>query len=177
MTSESCPRLTLIAAVARNRIIGAQNRLPWHLPEDLRHFRDATLGHPVLMGRHTWESLPEKFRPLPGRLNLVLSRQTHYTAPGARVFPELSAALKFLTRKSPEAAPGLTPEIFVIGGAKTYADALPFAHRLLLTEIDLDVEGDARFPEFSRTNWRETKRETHSSAAGYSFHFVTYTRP
>lgn len=161
------PRLTLIAAVARNRAIGLNNQLPWHLPEDLKHFRTVTQGHPVIMGRKTWESLPDSFRPLPGRLNLVMSRQKNYPAPGARMVASLSEALEAVNQ---------TPEAFVIGGAELYAQALPQANRLILTEVETDVAGDAWFPEFDRTLWLESSREVHVSQQGLTFAFVTYER-
>lgn len=161
------PRLTLIAAVARNRAIGLNNQLPWHLPEDLKHFRNVTRGHPVIMGRKTWESLPDSFRPLPGRLNLVMSRQKDYEAPGARKVDSLSEALAVVSN---------TPEAFVIGGAELYAQALPQANRLILTEVETDVAGDAWFPEFDRTLWLESSREVHVSQQGLTFAFVTYER-
>jgi dihydrofolate reductase len=161
------PRLTLIAAVAHNRVIGVKNRLPWHLPEDLRHFRRVTGGCPVIMGRKTWESLPGAFRPLPGRLNIVVSRQSSGFAPGAQTAASLPEAL---------ACAGNSPEAFVIGGKQLYALALPQARRLMLTEIELDVPGDAWFPEFDRSRWRETRREAHVSGNGLAFAFVTYER-
>jgi dihydrofolate reductase len=159
--------LTLIAAVARNRVIGLQNRLPWHLPEDLRHFREVTHGGMVIMGRKTWESLPPAFRPLPGRRNLVLSRNPEFLAPAAEVVADLEAAL---ARVGNDAA-------FVIGGAQLYTQALPLATCLELTEIELDVaEGDAFFPDFDRAEWREVQREPGLSAAGLAFAFVRYAR-
>jgi len=160
--------LTLIAAVARDRVIGANNRLPWHLPEDLAHFREVTHGHPVIMGRKTWESLPERFRPLPGRRNLVVSRNPDFLAPGGEAMPSLAMAL--------EAVSGTTPS-FVMGGAELYALALPHADRLELTEIDLFVpSADAWFPVFSPREWREIQRMPQMSATGVSFAFVTYER-
>lgn len=161
------PRLTLIAAVARDRVIGINNQLPWHLPEDLKHFREVTRGHPVIMGRKTWESLPEAFRPLPGRLNLVVSRQADYLAPGAQVADSLPAALAHAEQ---------LPEAFVIGGEQLYAQALPLADRLILTEVEMDVAGDAWFPEFDRSTWVESSREVHVSDKGVTFAFVTYER-
>lgn len=163
----SHPRLTLIAAVARERVIGINNQLPWHLPEDLKHFRDITRGHPVIMGRKTWESLPVTFRPLPGRLNLVISRQPDYQAPGAQVTGSLPAALA-LTEQAPEA--------FVIGGETLYAQSLAQANRLMLTEVEMEVTGDAWFPQFDRAEWLETSREVHVSSDGITFAFVTYER-
>jgi dihydrofolate reductase len=167
--------LALIAAVARNRVIGIDNRLPWRLPEDLRHFRETTRGHAVIMGRKTWESLPENVRPLPGRQNIILSRQADYAArglsPHAWFLPSLPAALEKLAAERP----GMT-EAFIIGGERLYTEALPLAHRLLLTEIDLQTEGDAWFPVFSREEWRETRREKHVSEQGIPFAFVRYER-
>jgi dihydrofolate reductase len=157
--------LTLIAAVARNRVIGVDNRLPWHLPEDMRHFREVTRGNPVIMGRKTWESLPEAFRPLPGRVNIVISRQPDYPAPGATLADSLPAALGLVEDNA-----------FIIGGEQLYATALPHADRLLLTEVDMDVAGDAWFPAFSPAEWQETQREKQVSEKGIAFAFVTYER-
>jgi len=164
-------RLSLIAAVAHDRVIGANNGLPWHLPEDLRHFRALTWGHPVLMGRKTWESLPQKFRPLPGRRNFVLSRQPDYAAPGAEVVASIPHALE----KIGEEMSG-TWDVFVMGGAQLYQAALPLAQRLFLTEIDLTVAGDAWFPAFSKDEWREIGREARVSETDLAFAFVTYER-
>ena len=138
--------LSLIAAVARNRVIGKNNQLLWHLPEDMKHFREVTRGKPVIMGRKTWESLPEKFRPLPGRHNIVVSRNLDYKAPGATLVSSLEDAIH-LTRSD--------DETFVIGGETLYRQALAQAHRLYLTEIDQNYEGDAFFPEVSPKNWIE----------------------
>lgn len=159
------PRVALIAAMARDRVIGRDNTLPWRLPEDLRHFKATTLGHPVIMGRKTWESLPSG--ALPGRRNLVVSRNPDYAATGAEVAGSLTAALAL-------AAPA--PEVFVIGGAELYALALPLAERLHLTEIDLTVAGDAWFPEFDPTHWQETARTPFLAANGLRGAFVVYTR-
>lgn len=158
------PRLTLIAAVARNGIIGRANRLPWHLPEDLKHFKALTMGRPMIMGRKTWESLPGR---LPGRPHLVVSGNPGFRAEGAAVFPSLTAAL---------AAAGPTDEVFVIGGATLYAEALPLADRLQLTELDADFAGDTRFPEYDRTHWREAARDRQRATAGFDYAFVTYER-
>lgn len=169
--------LSLIAAVARNRAIGKDNRLLWHLPEDMRHFREITHGKPLIMGRKTWESLPEKFRPLPGRLNIIVSRNQQYQASGAVVSTSLADALQQATRLAPEAA-----EIFVIGGAELYRQALPLAKRLYLTEIDVDFAGDAFFPEVDQTQWQEVRRQAHVHAletgSGQTFNlaFVEYQR-
>lgn len=158
------PRITLIAAVAANGIIGRDNRLPWHLPEDLKHFKALTMGHPMIMGRKTWESLPGR---LPGRPHIVVSRNPDYRADGASVVTSLAAAI---------AAAGNTDEVFVIGGAELYLQAFDFADRLQLTEIDTDFDGDAYFPNWNRAAWRESARKTHRAEAGFDYAFVTYER-
>lgn len=158
--------LTLIAAVARNGVIGIDNRLPWHLPADLKHFKALTLGHTVIMGRKTWESLPDKFRPLPGRRNIVITRNPSYRAAGALVASTLPEALRAAE----------SGEAFVIGGAELYAAALPLADRLQLTEIDADFEGDTRFPAIEGSQWLESARETHRDEAGLGYAFVCYRR-
>lgn len=158
--------LTLIAAVARNGVIGRGNKLLWHLPEDMQRFKALTTGHAVIMGRKTWESLPEKFRPLPKRRNIVVSRDPAYVAPGATVVASLPAAI---------AAAG-DDSAYVIGGAQIYALALPLATHLELTEIDADFAGDACFPAFDRGQWRETARERRVTSADFPYDFVTYER-
>ncbi|MBI5899205.1 MAG: dihydrofolate reductase [Rhodocyclales bacterium] len=159
-------KLILIAALARNGVIGKDNRLPWHLPADLRHFKALTGGHAVIMGRKTWESLPEKFRPLPGRQNIVVTRNAAYRAEGASVAASLPAAIA--------AARG--SQAFVIGGAELYAAALAEAGRLELTEIDRDYEGDTRFPARDPAQWREITREAHTDDDGLDYAFVSYER-
>ncbi|MCX8085361.1 MAG: dihydrofolate reductase [Rhodocyclaceae bacterium] len=159
--------IVIIAAVARNGVIGRSGALPWHLPEDLAHFKALTLGHAVIMGRKTWQSLPERFRPLPGRTNIVITRNAEFAAPGAIVADSLPAAL---------AKVGAGQTAYVIGGAKLYAHALPHAQRLELTEIDADIEGDAYFPAFDQRQWREVERVAGKSAAGLPYAFVTYVR-
>ena len=161
------PILALIAAVARNRVIGIDNRLPWHLPEDMKFFRETTRGKPVIMGRKTWESLPDAFRPLPGRHNIVVSRNPQFHAPGATVTGGLSEALT---------ATGDAALAFLIGGAALYLEALPRADRLVLTEIDRDFAGDAHFPAIDPNAWEEVSRESHVAESGLPFAFVTYTR-
>lgn len=160
------PRISLIAAVARNGVIGRDGTIPWRIPGDLPRFRRLTMGHPVIMGRRTWESLG---RPLPGRRNIVVSRATGIAAQGAEVAPSLQAALASCR----DAA-----EVFLIGGTGIYREGLPLADRLLLTEIDADIEGDAYFPEFARTQWREVEREPHpaSDAFPHRYAYVTYER-
>ena len=159
-------RLTLIAAVARNGVIGRDGAIPWHLPGDLPRFKRITLGHPVIMGRKTWESLG---RPLPGRRNLVISRTPGLNLSGAEVFRSLQEALAACT---------VQEEIFVIGGTEAYREALPLAQRLLLTEIDADIDGDAFFPPLDRTQWRETARELHVATVDnpLAFAYVDYTK-
>ena len=163
MSQQNAPRVYLIAAVAANGIIGARGRLPWHLSEDLKHFKRLTLGHPVVMGRRTWESLDQ--RPLPGRENIVVTRTAGYDAPGAAVANSLPAALALCAGET---------VAFVIGGERLFAEALPFAAGLVLTEIHRDYEGDTRFPAFERARWRETQREAHTAADGVRFDFVLY---
>jgi dihydrofolate reductase len=160
------PRITLIAAVARNGVIGRNGAIPWRIPGDLPRFKRITMGHPVIMGRRTWESLG---RPLPGRRNIVISRTPGFTPAGAEVFESLEGAL---------AACADSPEVFVIGGTEAYREALAVADRLLLTEIDADIEGDAYFPPFDRSAWRETAREAHAAGDGspYAYAYVTYER-
>ncbi len=158
--------ITLVAAVARDGAIGRDNALLWHLPEDLARFRALTTGKPVIMGRKTWDSLPAKFRPLPGRRNLVVSRSAS-ALPGAEVFASLDAALTACTE----------PEICVIGGSEIYALALPHAHRLALTEVDAAFpDADRHFPAWPRQHFTAASREAHTGANGLRFEFVDYVR-
>ena len=161
--------LVLIAAMARGRVIGRAGTLPWHLPEDLAHFRAATRGHAVVMGRKTWESLPARFRPLPGRRNLVVTRNPAWQAEGADAAHSLDEALARVSGDD---------RVFVIGGAELYATALPLAHTLLLTEIDASIEGDTQFPAFEGMGFVEVAREAHEAARPnhFKFSFVTYRR-
>ncbi|MBM3677631.1 MAG: dihydrofolate reductase [Actinobacteria bacterium] len=159
--------VTLVAAVAANGVIGRDGGIPWHLPEDLARFREVTMGAPVVMGRRTWESLPERFRPLPGRRNIVVTRDVSWGSAGAERAGSLAEALE----RAQEAA-----EVFVIGGAVLYADALPRADRLLLTEIGLDVVGDTVFPAWDRSAFAEVSREEGVSESGLAFAFVDYRR-
>ena len=163
-TGPAAPRVYLVAAVAANGVIGANGRLPWHLPEDLRHFKSLTLGHPVIMGRRTWESLG---RALPGRENIVVTRAPGYQAPGASVAASLDAALALCAGE---------PTAFVIGGGELYAEALAVADGLVLTEIQRDYPGDARFPDYDRSAWRETQRKPQIGADGLRFDFVLYEK-
>lgn len=158
--------ISIIAALAHQRVIGQHNRLPWRLPADLSHFRRTTLGHAVIMGRRNYESIG---RPLPERLNIVLSSDHGYHAPGCRVVSSLTEAL--------DAAAG-DPEIFIIGGAQVYAQALPLATRMYLTLIDGVFDGDTWFPEYAEREWREVARIEHAPDADnpYPYSFVTLQR-
>ena len=159
-------RVSIIAAMAHNRVIGIHNRLPWRLPADLKYFRRTTLGHTVIMGRKNYEAIG---RPLPQRLNIVLSSDPGYHAPGCRVALSLAAAL---------AAAGDDPEVFIIGGAQVYAQALPLAARMYLTLIDAEFAGDTWFPEYDEREWREIARTEHVPDADnpYRFSFLTLQR-
>jgi dihydrofolate reductase len=163
MLKPNGPKVYLVAAVAANGVIGRHGHLPWHLPEDLKHFKRLTLGHPVIMGRKTWESL--NGRPLPGRDNIVVTRTAGYEAPGAAVASSLDAALALC------AGEGV---VFVIGGEQLFAESLPAAAGLVLTEIHRDYEGDVSFPKYDRSRWRESQRELHTAADGTKFDFVLY---
>lgn len=159
-------KIALIVARARNGVIGYRGKMPWHLPQDLAHFKRSTLGRPIVMGRKTWESIG---RPLPGRRNLVVTRNAAYAAPGAEVVTSLADALALTADAE---------EVFVIGGGELYALAMPLAQRLVVTEIDAEFTGDAFFPTPPAHEWRETERETHAPSAeqplGYAF--VDYQR-
>ncbi|MBJ2158477.1 dihydrofolate reductase [Variovorax sp. IB41] len=163
-------RINLIYARAANGVIGANGTIPWHLPEDMAHFKQQTAGAPVIMGRKTWDSLPPRFRPLPGRQNIVVTRQADWRAEGALPVGHLRDALALCA----EAA---SPEVWVIGGAQIYAEAEPLAQRAVVTEIARDYEGDAHAPVLDSAAWRETQRTSHVSAKdGLPYSFVTYER-
>ncbi len=161
-------RLSIVAAVARNAVIGSGNRLPWSLPEDLKRFRRLTLGHAVIMGRKTFESIiATAGKPLAGRKNIVITRSPDWACSGCQTARSLEAAL---------AAVHEPQDAFVIGGAEIYALALPVARRLYMTEIERDFDGDAFFPEFDRSGWREASRESRALGGpeGFVYHFVVY---
>lgn len=153
------PRISLIVARGRNNIIGSDGDLPWRLSSDLKLFKAITKGKPVIMGRKTWESLPRK--PLPGRLNIVVTRQAGYTAEGAQVVGDMGDAFDaaFI-----QANTDRVDEVFVIGGAQIYAAAMTVADRLYLTEVDAAPAGDAAFPEFSEKDWSELGREVYPAS-------------
>ena len=157
-------KLGLIWAQARNRVIGLGGVMPWHLPEDLAHFKRTTLGAPVIMGRRTWDSLPPKFRPLPGRRNVVITRDASWQAPGAERAASLGEAIALL---------GDVPQAWVTGGAEIYRLALGRAHVAVVTEIEADYQGDTFAPALGAA-WQEVARERHVSAGGIPFSFVTY---
>lgn len=158
--------LALIWAEAHDRVIGADGGIPWHLSEDMRHFRELTAGSPVVMGRRTWDSLPERFRPLPGRTNIVVTRQAGWSAPGAEVAHSVEDAL---------ARAGGAETVWVMGGAQLYAAALPHADRVEVTEVDLDVLGDTRAPELGE-GWTAEPGEWLESDSGLRYRFVRYLR-
>ncbi len=159
-------KIGLIYARAANGVIGKDGTMPWRLPEDLAHLKAVTMGHPVVMGRKTWESIPLKFRPLPGRRNIVVTRQPDWRAEGAERASSVDAALALC------AGAGLA---WVIGGGEIYAQTVERAQLAEVTEIEQDFEGDAHAPELG-AGWRETRRERHVSATGLAYSFVTYER-
>jgi dihydrofolate reductase len=160
------PSITLIAARARNGVIGRNNQMPWKIAGEQAYFKRMTMGSPIVMGRKTWESLG---RPLPGRRNIVITRNPTYTATGADVVDSLDDALRLA---------GGSEEVFVIGGAQLYAAAMPRAKRLLLTEIDADFDGDTFMPALDRNEWREMSREVHppTTEQPFSYSYVVYER-
>ncbi|MFA5935902.1 MAG: dihydrofolate reductase [Patescibacteria group bacterium] len=152
--------ITLIAGISKNNCIGKNGSLPWRIPEDMKHFKDLTMDHPVIMGRKTWESIPEKFRPLPGRRNIVVTRQSDYALPeGVDRAGSVDEAID------------LARDPFVIGGTEIYAQAMERADRLEITHVDQNVDGDAFFPTIDPAMWAESMREDHDG-----FSFVTYER-
>ena len=162
----SKPRVSLIAALAQNRVIGIENRLPWKLPEDLAHFKALTLGHPILMGRKTFESLG---RPLPGRRNIVITRNRDYQSSDCEIVVSIADAIALCVEAD---------EIFFIGGAELYKQVLPLVDRLYLTEVQIEAQGDAWFPEFDRTAFAEMSRVHNLGEKGdpLRFDFVVYDR-
>jgi dihydrofolate reductase len=157
-------RIALVVAVSRNGIIGRNGKLPWHISADLKRFKQITMGKPVVMGRKTWEGLPK--RPLPGRQNIVVTRQRGYQAEGGLVVTDVAAAL---------AAAGQVEEVAVIGGGEIFREVFPLAQRIYLTEVDLEVDGDTHFPRLAPGEWREVAREVHSAGPNDSAGFVLRT--
>lgn len=163
--------ISLIAALSKNRVIGRNNDLPWHLPDDMKYFMQTTKGHHTIMGRKNYDSIPEKFRPLPNRTNIVVTRQQGFKAPGCLVVNNLEKGLE-IARENGE------KEVFIIGGSDIYALGIPYAHRLYLTEIDAVIEGDTFFPDVTVQEWRETSRKPHTADERhlYKFDFVVYDK-
>ena len=163
--------LAIIVARAKNGVIGIDNTLPWSLPEDLKHFKQTTVGHPIIMGRKTWDSLG---RALPGRRNIVISRQSEYSPVGAESFHSLEEAIQSCAH---------VEKAFIIGGAQIYEQALALdsLNKLIITEVDVEINGDAFFPTISLTQWKEVERiehpaNLHSEKPTPAYAFVTYTR-
>ncbi len=163
--------ISIIAALTSNRVIGINNDLPWHLPDDMKYFMQTTKGHTVIMGRKNYDSLPEKFKPLPNRLNIVVTRQKGFKAPGCTVVHSLDEAIAAAKKSGDK-------EGFNIGGAELFTLGLAHADRLYLTEIQTELNGDTYFPEFNNSEWVETSRTHHPADErhAYAFDFVVYDR-
>ena len=161
----------MIAAVAENGVIGKDNDLVWHLPNDMRYFVEKTKGRHVIMGRKNYESIPDKFRPLPNRPNVVLTRQNDFKANGCTVLSSLDEAIAMAENAGEH-------EVFIIGGSQIYELGLDLAHRMYITEVHASFEGDTYFPQFDKTTWKETSREHHpkDERHDFSFDFVLYER-
>ena len=163
--------VSMIAALSQNRVIGKNNDLPWKLPDDMKFFMDTTKGHHTIMGRKNYDSIPPRFKPLPHRTNIVVTRQQNFSAPGCIVVDSLDKGL-LLAKENQE------PETFIIGGAEIYKLGLPHATRLYLTEIEAVINGDTYFPELDKNEWTEISRQHHGKddRHAYSFDFVIYER-
>jgi dihydrofolate reductase len=163
--------VSLIAAVSKNNVIGKNNDLPWHLPNDMKYFMQTTKGHCVLMGRKNYESLPEKFRPLPNRTNILVTRQANYHAPGCTIFNTIAEGVNYAQEKD-------ETELFVIGGAEIYSGTLPIADKLYITEINANIDGDTFFPQIDKTKWREISRTPNNTddRHKFAFDFVVYEK-
>ena len=164
-------QVSLIAAVSENGVIGRQNTLPWHLPDDMKYFMRTTSGHPVIMGRKNFDSIPEKFRPLPNRINIVITRQTGFTAPGCEVVHSPEDAIAVAGKSN-------NPEVFIIGGSEIYKSFMDRADKLYLTEIQATIQGDTFFPAIDQGVWKEVSRVHHDTDERhlYAFDFVEYIR-
>jgi dihydrofolate reductase len=164
------PHISILVAMAKNRVIGRNNALPWQLPPDLRRFKELTMGHHIVMGRKTYESIG---RPLPGRTNVIITRQAGYQVPGAIVVASIDQALKVCS-----AGKEVDQEIFVIGGAQIYRQSLGLCQRIYITEIQQEFDGDTLFPELNQQEWREISREKHrlNDDNGLEYHFVVLDR-
>jgi dihydrofolate reductase len=163
--------ISLIAALTKNHVIGKNNDLPWHLPDDMKYFMQTTKEHHIIMGRKNYESIPEKFRPLPNRTNIVVTRQKDFDAPGCWVVNTLEDGMALALAEGED-------ELFIIGGSEIYALGMNYADQLYLTEIDTTLEGDTYFPSFNGDEWQEVSRNHHiaDSRHAYSFDFVVYKK-
>ncbi len=163
--------ISLIAAHTRNRVIGRNNDLPWHLPDDMKYFMQTTKKHTVIMGRKNYDSIPEKFRPLPNRVNIIITRQQDFAAPQCAVVHSMKEAIELADASKEE-------EVFIIGGSEIYQLGMPYTKRMYLTEIQADLPGDTFFPAVDPSEWKETSRLHHSAddRHAYSFDFVIYDR-
>ena len=163
--------VSLIAALSQNRVIGKNNDLPWHLPDDMKYFMQTTSGHHVIMGRKNYDSIPEKFRPLPNRTNIVVTRQKNFVAPNCIVVNSIEEGLA-IARKNNET------EAFIIGGSEIYNQGFAMANRLYLTEIHATIEGDTYFPIFEKSQWKEVSRRHHltDERHKFPFDFVVFER-
>jgi dihydrofolate reductase len=163
--------ISLIAALSKNRVIGKNNDLPWHLPDDMKYFMQTTKGHHVIMGRKNYDSIPEKFRPLPNRTNIVVTHQKGFSAPNCTIVNSIEQGIA-IAKKAGE------PEAFIIGGAQIYKEGMALTQRMYLTEIQADIDGDTYFPEILSGKWKETSRIHHPIDAKhkFKFDFVIYDR-
>jgi dihydrofolate reductase len=163
--------ISIIVAVAENNVIGKNNSLIWHLPADMKFFKEKTIGHCIITGRKNYESIPEKFRPLPNRTNIVITRQKDYRAPGAIVVESIENAIKKAQEKN-------YPEIFIIGGAEIYKQFLPFADKIYITKIYQSFDGDTFFPELDMQKWKEMQRikGTTDDKNVYEHDFLTFEK-
>jgi|TARA_B110000046_G_scaffold122280_1_gene128935 dihydrofolate reductase len=161
----------MIAAMSTNRVIGINNDLPWHLPHDFKFFQTKTQGHHVLMGRKNYESLPPKFRPLPNRINLIITKNKNYEAENTHIFHSLENAIEYAKSQGEH-------ELFIIGGGEVYKLALPYADTIYLTEVHTSIEGHAYFPVFDKQIFKETLRSHHTADERhlYNFDYVTYQK-
>ena len=164
-------KISMIAAMSNNRVIGINNDLPWHLPDDFKFFQTKTKGHHVVMGRKNYESLPLKFRPLPNRINLIMTKNKDYQAENTHIFHSIETAIKYADIQGEE-------ELFIIGGGEIYKLGLPYTDTIYLTEVNTSLNGHAYFPIFDKQTFKETLRSHHNKDARhqYSFDYVTYER-
>ncbi len=164
-------RISMIAAVSTNHVIGKDNDLAWSLPDDMKYFKETTAGHHVILGRKNWESIPHKWRPLPKRPNIVITRNDQYQADGATVTHSLESALEIAERTNED-------EAFIIGGGDIYRLGFEVADRIYITEVHAEVEGDTYFPNWDKSTWNEVSREHHPADArhAFAFDFVVYDK-